>query len=64
MRRGRRAQRLIALAILATLLLNYPLLSIFNSLHTVAGIPLLYAYLFVAWGGLIALLALIAERGR
>lgn len=64
MRRDRRGQRLIALAILAALLFNYPLLSIFDRPDTVAGIPFLYAYLFVAWGGLIALLALIAERGR
>lgn len=64
MRRSRRGQRLIALAILAVLLLNYPLLSIFNSPRTIAGVPLLYAYLFAVWGVLIVLLALVAERGR
>ena len=63
MRRSRRGQRLIALACLGGLLLNYPLLSLFNSERTVLGIPLLYAYLFAAWAVLIALLALVVERG-
>ena len=30
---------------------------------TVLGIPVLYAYFFVAWAALIALMALIIERG-
>lgn len=63
MRRSRRGQRLIALACLGALLLNYPLLSLFNSERTVLGVPLLYAYLFAAWAVLIALLALVVERG-
>lgn len=64
MRRSRRGQRLIALACLGALLLNYPLLSLFNSGRTVLGVPLLYAYLFAAWAALIALLAIIVERGQ
>ena len=64
MKRSRRGQRLIALACLGGLLLNYPLLSLFNSARTIGGIPLLYAYLFVIWAALIALVAVVAERGQ
>lgn len=52
------SQRLVALFGLGALLLTYPLISLFNHDATVAGIPLLYAYLFGAWGVLIAGLAL------
>lgn len=63
MKRNRRGQRLIALACLGALLLNYPLLSLANSPRTIGGVPLLYAYLFVVWALLIGLLAAVAERG-
>jgi len=59
--RAMRAQRLAALFILGWLLFSYPLLSLFNVGGTVAGIPLLYAYLFAVWTGLIALMVLIVE---
>jgi hypothetical protein len=58
-----RAQRLVALCLFGILLFNYPLLAVFNVKGTVLGIPVLYAYFFVAWGVLIALMALVAERG-
>lgn len=57
------AQRLAALFMLGWLLFSYPLLSLFNSSGTVWGIPILYAYLFGAWAGLIALMIVIVERG-
>jgi hypothetical protein len=57
-----RAQRLVALCLLGILLFNYPLLAVFNVEATVLGIPVLYAYFFIAWGVLIALMALAAER--
>jgi hypothetical protein len=56
------SQRLVALFALGVLLLTYPLLAVFNRAEFVLGIPVLYAYLFGAWGGLIALLALAARR--
>jgi len=59
-----RGQRLVALFLIGFLLFNYPLLFLFNSGGTVFGIPLLYAYIFGAWGGLIALMALVVEKGR
>lgn len=54
--------RLAAVFLLGGALLNYPLLSIFAPLRDVAGIPLLYAFVFGAWGLLIALMALLVER--
>ena len=57
-----RAQRLAALALLGFLLFSYPLLAVFNIQGTLLGIPVLYAYFFVAWGALIALMALAVER--
>ena len=56
-----RAQRLVALSLTGYLLFNYPLLAVFNVPATALGIPVLYAYFFVAWGALIALMALVAE---
>ncbi len=61
-RPGLTGQRLIAVFLLGCLLLNYPLLALFNIDYSVFGIPLLYIYTFVAWAVLIALTALIAER--
>jgi len=58
-----RRQRLVALCLLGALLFNYPLLAIFNAHETIGGIPVLYVYFFVAWGALIALMALVIERG-
>ena len=57
-----RGQRLAALCLLGVLLFNYPLLAVFNVQGTVLGIPILYAYFFLAWAVLIALMALVIER--
>lgn len=54
-------ERLVALFLLAVLLLNPPLLLIFNSSNSVAQVPTLYLYLFVVWALLISLLAIVAE---
>lgn len=56
-------ERLIALFVLGVLLLMPPFLGIFNRPLRVFGLPLLYVYLFGAWAGLIALVALVVERG-
>jgi hypothetical protein len=58
------AQRLVALFVLGCLLFSYPLLSLFNVGGTVAGSPVLYAYLFSVWILLIALMILVIERGK
>lgn len=57
-----RGQRLVALCLLGLLLFNYPLLAVFNVRGTLFGIPVLYAYFFIAWAVLIALMALVIER--
>jgi len=57
-----RGQRLVALCLLGLALFSYPVLAVFNVPATVAGIPVLYAYFFVAWGVLIGLVALVIER--
>jgi len=53
---------LVALALLGFLLFNYPLLSLFSTDGTVLRIPVLYAYLFVSWGLLIGLMALVVRK--
>jgi hypothetical protein len=60
---GLAAQRLLALFALGWLMLNFPLLSLWDRGVSVLGIPLLPAALFVGWAALIALLAWVAERG-
>ena len=57
-----RGPRLVALCLLGCLLFNYPLLAVFNVQSTLFGIPVLYAYVFAAWGTLSALMALVIER--
>jgi hypothetical protein len=56
-----KSQRFIGLCILGMLLFNYPILALFNVTGTLFGVPLLYAYMFGAWAGLIALMALIVR---
>jgi hypothetical protein len=56
--------RLVAAFLLGVLLFNYPLLALFNRDVSVFGIPLLYAYIFLAWSLLIGLLALVTEASR
>ena len=54
--------RLVALVLLGLLLLNYPLLNLFERPGEVLGIPLLFAYVFAVWSLLIALMALVLEK--
>ena len=55
-------QRLLALFLLFLMLFNYPIINIVNQPVLVAGIPLLYLYLFTAWLIMIVLLALVVRR--
>lgn len=57
----KRNERLVALVIFGALALNYPLLFLFGGTALLFGIPVSYLYLFLAWGGFIALVALIIE---
>lgn len=62
MHKGLGRQRLVALFFAGGLLLNFPLLALWDRDATVLGLPLFPAALFVLWGGLIALLGWIVER--
>lgn len=59
----RKGARFIALCMLGMVLFNFPLLALFNVPTTVFGVPVLYAYMFVAWAALIGLMARVAESG-
>jgi hypothetical protein len=54
--------RLIALFLAGAAGFGYPLLAAFNVPATIAGVPVLYAYLFAAWLVLIAALLAVMRR--
>ena len=62
MRTGLGKQRLVALFVAGGLLLNFPLLALWDRDAVVWGLPLFPAALFALWGLLIALLGWISER--
>jgi predicted permease len=55
-------QRLAAIFLLGCLLFNYPVLALFNKAAAVFGVPVLVAYIFLAWLGFIGLVAFVIER--
>lgn len=57
-RPGITTERLLALFLLGIVVFTPPFLGIFNTPRLILGIPILYLYLFAAWGLLIALVAL------
>ncbi len=66
--RGELAQRLLParlmlLALAGFLLFGYPFLAVFSRAERLAGIPVLYVYLFVAWAGFIAAIARLVDAG-
>jgi hypothetical protein len=63
-RRGIVQQRLAAVFVAACLLLTYPILALFDRIEFVAGVPLLYVYVFLVWAALIVVLAFVIERRR
>jgi hypothetical protein len=64
MDRPGRTQRLVAAGVLGFLLFGYPLMSLFDKNILVLGVPLLWAYLFVAWAALIGVAAALVRRSR
>ncbi|MDQ2770326.1 MAG: hypothetical protein M3Y54_07485, partial [Bacteroidota bacterium] len=61
----RRGPRLLFLAALFGVLLNYPLLSAFDYDGRVGGVPVLYLYVLLTWIALVALTGLLVrKRGR
>ena len=63
MSREPRTQVLLALCGAGLVLLNFPLLVVWDKELTVFGLPLLPTALFLIWAGLIAALALASEGG-
>ena len=59
-----KGERLIALCMLGCVLFNFPILALFNVTGTVFGVPVLYAYIFIAWALLIGLMAWVVEKRR
>jgi len=53
---------MVALCMLGCVLFNFPVLALFNVPGALFGVPLIYAYIFVAWALLIALMAWAVER--
>jgi hypothetical protein len=45
-------------------LFNFPILALFNVPGAVFGVPVLYAYIFIAWALLIGLMAWVVEKRR
>ena len=58
MNRRRSAEWSVMLFVVGLLAFNPPLLSIFSVPKLIFGVPILYLYIFVAWGVVIVLLAL------
>jgi hypothetical protein len=58
-----KGQRFMALCMLGMVMFNYPILALFNVSGSLFGVPVLYAYLFIAWAALVALMAYVAESG-
>ena len=56
-----RNQRLLALFAAGWLVLNFPLLTLWDRGVTIAGIPLLPAVVFIGWAALIGVAAWIVE---
>jgi len=61
---GLGAQRLVALFVAGWVLLNFPLLALWDVDIRVLGLPLFPLALFVLWASLIGALAWVVERGH
>lgn len=59
---GRRRAWPVAVGALGGLLFGYPLLAVFDVPATVLGVPVLWAYLFLAWAALVAVMAASTRR--
>ncbi|MBD2716946.1 hypothetical protein KBK19_18015 [Microvirga sp. STR05] len=58
----RRGQRLLFVSLLFAILLNFPLLAVFDHDGRVAGIPVLYLYVLLAWCALVLLTGWLVRR--
>lgn len=46
---------------LGAVLFNFPVLALFNLTGALFGVPVLYAYIFIAWTVLIGLMAYVVD---
>ena len=58
----RRGPKLLFLAVLFGVLLNFPLLAVFDHDGRVGGVPVLYLYVLVTWIALVALTGWLVRR--
>jgi len=58
----RRGQRLLFVTLLFGVLLNFPLLAVFNHDGRVGGIPVLYLYVLLTWLALVLLTARLVQK--
>jgi hypothetical protein len=59
-----RSAHMVAVAALAVLLFDYPLLALFDVDVRVLGVPLLWAYLFTAWVAVIVVVAWVVRDAK
>jgi hypothetical protein len=57
-----RPSHLVAFGVLGVALFGYPLLAVFDVPARVLGVPVLWAYLFVAWAALVTAVAVAMRR--
>ncbi|UOQ82046.1 MULTISPECIES: hypothetical protein [Hymenobacter] len=60
----RRGQRLLFVSLLFAVLLNFPLLAVFDQGGRVLGIPVLYLYVLLAWAALVLLTGLLVRGSK
>lgn len=56
-----RSARMVAVAAAALLLFGFPFLALFDVEVRVLGVPLMWAYIFVAWSVVIAVIAWVVR---
>lgn len=58
----RRGQRLLFVAVLFAVLLNFPLLAVFDRDGRVGGVPVLYLYVLLSWAAVVALTGYLVRK--
>ena len=61
---SRRGPRLLFLAVLFGVLLNFPLLAVFDHDGRVGGVPVLYLYVLLLWGLLVGLTGYLVREKK
>ncbi len=56
-----KTQKLVGIFLLALFLFNFPLINIFGKDIIIAGIPLLYLYIFLVWVAIIVAIVWVVE---